>query len=437
MNKTQPFKRIAWRACLLATIVSLLAVTVALAASGDLDLTFDGDGMLTTDVSAAHPGQHDVVQAIAIQPANGKILAAGYSYGASAADSNFAVTRYNTNGSPDPTFSGDGRLMTNFGGEDMANEIAVQSNGKIVVAGYKCVNEICDAALARYNANGQLDITFSGDGKQITDFAGGDNGADGLAIQSNGKIVVAGWVSNGTGYDFAVYRYNANGNLDNTFSKDGRVRISFGPGRQDSAADLAIQSDGKIVVAGYSSDLNYDNGNFAVARLNPNGTLDTTFSGDGRQTTNFGADERGFAMALQPDGRIVVLGTKYTATLRYFALARYNPNGGLDTTFNGTGKKVFSFTPVTFSYASDLMIQPDGKIVVAGATDSYDFAVARLTSGGSLDATFSGDGKATVDFGGDEFGYAIALQPSDGAYVIGGNITNGPQSDFALACLLP
>jgi uncharacterized delta-60 repeat protein len=243
---------------------------------------------------------------------------------------------------------------------------------------------------------------------------------------------------NGAGYDFAVYRYNATGSLDSTFSGDGMVRFGFGAGRHDSATDLAIQNDGKIVVVGYTSDLNNDNGNFAVARLNSNGKLDTTFSRDGRQSTNFGADDMAFAMALQSDGKIVVLGRKYSATTpTSVALARYNTDGGLDTTFNGTGKKAFSFMPGTFSYASDLIIQPDGKIVVAGAINTYDFAIARLKSGGSLDTTFSGDGKATVDFGGDDFGYAIALQPSDGQYVIGGNTYDNTRSDFALARLLP
>ena len=437
MNKIQHFKQITWRASLLATLLSFLAVTVALAASGGLDMTFDGDGLVTTDVNAANPGQRDVIQGIAIQPADGKIVAAGYSYLPSA-DSDFALTRYNTDGSLDTTFSGDGRLITKFGGESSADDIAVQPNGKIVAAGYKCVNEICDTALARYNANGKLDLTFSGNGKKTTDFGGGDNGAQSLMIQPDGKIVLAGWMWNGTDYDFAVYRYNANGSLDSTFSGDGMVRFGFGAGRHDSATDLAIQNDGKIVVVGYTSDLNYDEGNFAVARLNPNGKLDTTFSRDGRQSTNFGANDMVFATALQSDGKIVVLGRKYTATTpTSFALARYNTNGGLDITFNGTGKKAFSFMPGASSYASDLIIQPDGKIVIAGAIDTYDFAVARLNSGGSLDKTFSGDGKATVDFGGDEFGYAIALQPSDGQYVIGGNTYDNTRSDFALARVLP
>ena len=436
MNKIQHFKLILWRACLLGTLISLLAVTVALAASGDLDMKFDGDGMVITDVNAVNPGGRDIVQGIAIQPADGKIVAAGYTYAVSN-DNNFAITRYNPNGSLDATFSGDGRLVTNFGADDSADDVAIQPNGKIIAAGYTCVNEICDAALARYTARGKLDATFSGDGKQITDFGGGDNGADALALQPDGKIVVAGWMSNGTDYDFAVYRYNPNGSLDTTFSGDGKVKFSFGPNRQDFAADLAIQSDGKIVVAGFSRDLNFENGNFAIARLTPNGKLDPTFSGDGRQLTNFGADESAFAMALQSDGRIVVLGRKSTATLTYAALARYNTNGSLDTTFNGTGKKVFSFMPGATWYATDLIVQPDGKIVVAGATDSYDFAVVRLNSAGKLDTTFSGDGKATVDFGGSDFGYAIALQPLSGKYVIGGTTDVSAQGDFALARVLP
>lgn len=138
----------------------MLAFTVALAASGDLDTTFDGDGLVITNVVPANPGRSDVTPGIAIQT-DGKIIAAGYSYVPSTATEDFAVTRYNTNGSPDPAFSGDGRLITNFGGKDAAFDVVLQANGKIVVAGKTCISEICDLALARYNTNGTLDTTFS------------------------------------------------------------------------------------------------------------------------------------------------------------------------------------------------------------------------------------------------------------------------------------
>jgi uncharacterized delta-60 repeat protein len=381
---------------------------------------------------------------MAIQP-DGKIVAAGES-SSSLSNSDFAVTRYNSNGSRDTTFSGDGRLITNFGGGDRAYDIAIQSDGKIIASGERISNTsmIPNVALARYNTNGALDTTFSGDGKVLTNYGGKGSGSEGgLAILSDGRIVVAGYVWNGTNTDFAVYSYNPNGSLDTTFSANGDgVSISeFGSGRQDLAGDLAIQSDGKIVVVGFSGDANGNNNNFAILRLHKNGTGDFTFSGDARQTTNFGADEYAYGLALGPNGKIVVVGEKRTSTTSYFAIARYNENGTIDTTFNGTGKKVLSIIPGEWSLANDVIVQPNGKIVVVGFTrngsGTYDFAVLRLNGNGSFDTTFSGDGRVIVDFGGLDFGFALVRQPSEGKYVLGGYTRDGTQDDFGLARLLP
>src|SRR5688572_27172271 len=396
-------KRVAWRSILLTILLSLLAFTIALAAPGDLDTTFDGDGLVTSYIAPSNPGRDDLAYGIAIQP-NGKIVAAGYSYIPSTAITDFAVTRYNTDGSLDNTFSGDGRLITNFNGTDGATDVAIQSNGKIVVAGLVCQAPTtigyCDAAVARYTSNGMLDTTFNGDGKQTSDFGGGENGAQGgLAIQSDGKIVVAGYMSNGSDVDFAIYRYNANGSLDTTFSGDGKVNIGFGAGRQDFANDLAIQSDGKITVAGFTGDANNANNNFAIARLNTNGTLDVTFSGDGKQVTNMGADEYGSGLVIQPNGKIVLVGQKRMGDITLpgvqtkFAVVRYNTDGNLDASFNSTGKKIFSVIPGNDSYGQDVIVQVDGKIVLVGSDVSFisgnDFALVRLNSGGSFDSTFS------------------------------------------------
>jgi uncharacterized delta-60 repeat protein len=424
--------------------VSLLAFTIALAASGDLDTTFSGDGKVTSFAVPSNPARSDVAWSVAIQ-ADGKIVAAGYSAIPSTATQDFAVLRYNTNGTLDTTFSGDGRLITNFGGRDIGSNVVVQSNGKIVVSGQVCLAPstigTCDAAVARYNSNGTLDTTFSGDGKQTSDFGGDDNGSfGGLVVQSNGKIVVAGYMWNGTDYDFAVYRYLSGGFLDTTFSGDGMAKIGFGAGRQDVAYGLAIQSDGKIVVAGITGDANSANNNFAITRLNASGTLDITFSGDGRQITNFGGDDYAYKVDLQADGKIVVVGEKDTSTLLAFAVARYNTDGSPDLTFNSTGKKIFSIVPGTDSVAVGVRAQSDGKIVIAGRTGDAgfaDFALVRLTSNGSFDTAFSGDGKVIIDFGGDDFGRALALQTTDGKYLLGGYTFDGTQRDFALARVLP
>jgi uncharacterized delta-60 repeat protein len=432
-------KRLTWKVSLLANVVSLLAITVALAASGDLDTTFSGDGKVTTNVVSTNPNRKDEIWGLAIQ-SNGKIIAVGYSYIPSTTTSDFAVVRYNANGSLDPTFSGDGKLITNFGGIDQAWDVGVQSNGKIIAAGRKCVSGICDVALARYNANGTLDTTFSGDGKVLTDLGGGDNGSyGGLAIQPDGKILLAGYASIGANREFAVYRYNANGTLDPTFSGDGIAVGNFGAGKQDYTYDLALQGDGKIVVAGQTGD-DGNNDDFAIARLNPNGTADTTFSGDGRVITNFGADDSPFGLALQPDGKIVVCGEKRDS-ISHGAVARYNTNGSLDTTFDGDGRKVFNVIASRSAHAWDVIVQSNGKIVMAGNTDNPaddgDFFLVRLNSNGGFDTTLSGDGKVTVDLIRYDHALALALQP-DGKYVLGGTGGDiGVPSVFALARVLP
>ena len=435
------FNHLAWRVGFLTTVVSLLTFTVVLGGSGDLDSTFDNDGLVTTDAVPFSPDRWDGITSVAIQ-ADGKIVAVGKSDVLSRSNADFAVARYNIDGSLDSSFHTDGRLITDFGGDETTYAVALQPNGKIVVAGQTCASfGDCDIALARYNRGGALDITFSGDGKQTANL--GTNGSHGshggLAIQSDGKIVVAGYMPNGTDQDFVVFRYLSNGTLDTTFSGEGKAKINFGTGRNDIAEDLVIQSDGKIVIAGGTfSDGPSRNYDFAVARMNSNGSLDTTFSSNGKQTTNFGADDIAHSVTLEADGKIVLAGEKHTSTAPsiYFAIARYNANGSLDTTFNGTGKKAFSVIPGVSSRANHVIVQSNGMIVMMGWAGT-DFALARLNPAGVFDTTFSNDGKFTIEFGGYDFGGALALQPLDGKYVLAGSTGNGTQSDFALARVLP
>lgn len=485
------FKRITRKASLLTTLISLLAFTIVLAApgelnrsfngdgnsdkpgrpdifdmsmqsmrnvraadiialaSGDLDTTFDGDGLLSTNVTS-NLGRSDVIYDMVIQ-SDGKILVAGRSYvpPSSSPTSDFAVARYNANGTLDTTFSGDGKLITNLGGRDIAYNVAVQSNKKIVVSGESCESLLtiggCDLAVVRYNPNGVLDTTFSGDGKVLTDFSGGDNGTvGGLSIQNDQKIVVAGYMERSSNYDIAVHRYNTDGSLDTTFSGDGMTNINIAPGRHDFSSVLAIQkaTDGKIVVAGYSGDVNFENNDFVVVRLKPNGALDNTFSGDGKQITDFGGDDYPWGFAGQPDlsGKFLAVGQKFNpgTSTSVIAMARYNPDGSLDTTFNGTGKKAFSVFPGISSFAGDAVILSSNKKIVLTGGSGPDFAMLRLTPNGGLDATFSGDGRAIIDFGGNfDFAWIVALQTSDGKYVTGGYTHDGAQSDFALARVLP
>jgi uncharacterized delta-60 repeat protein len=430
-------KRLTWKASLLTTAISLFAFTIALAASGDLDWTFGHVGLVSTNVSA--PMRFEIVDDIAIQ-ANGKIIAAGKLHDDDVPDK-IALARYHADGSLDTTFSGDGKLITNFS-EDYVETagVAVQLNGKIVLSGRVCKRDAfralsCDLMLARYMPNGTLDTTFRGNGWLRLD-DGGDNGSKGgLAVLGNGKILVAGYDSS-NGIQMVIYRFLANGNLDTTFDGDGKVTLNF---PMAVPTDLEILDNGKIMILGSTNIGTFTNDfHFALARLNANGSLDSTFSGDGMLITNFMGFPHG--MAIQSDGRIVAVGITWDISGNALIIvARYNTNGNLDFTFNGTGKMIFKIVPPIPSdlLANDVIVQPDGRIIIAGYS-SNGGVLMRLRPSGGFDTTFSGDGKLVVNMQMQIF--ALALD-ADGKYMLGGVMSkstiSGFRNDFALARILP
>ena len=402
--------------------IGLVTYTPPLPAEA-LDTTFDGDGKVTTDFF----GAPDYGHALALQP-DGKLIIAGYTYNGGIAD--FALARYNPDGSLDTSFDGDGRVTTDFFNEtDSAYALVIQPDGKLVAAGLADNGGNWDFALARYNPDGSLDTSFDGDGKLTTDFFLETDAAYALALQPDGKLVAAG-ITLYTVSSFALARYNPDGSLDSSFDGDGRVITDlFGTG--DSASALVVQADGKLIAAGDSGN------NFALVRYNPDGSLDTSFDGDGRVTTDFfGYSDEADALALRPDGKLVAAGYAYTGNDRDFALACYNPDGSLDASFDGDGKATTDFFG-GWDQGRALVLQPDGKLLAAGwAENGYysDFALARYNTNGSLDASFGGDGKITTDFFGIyDSAYALALQP-DGKLVAAGKAENGSgDPDFALA----
>jgi len=392
---------------------------------GSLDITFSGDGLLTTTFGSGNEKAH----AVAVQ-ADGKIVTAGYAWNS---DRDFALARYNPDGSLDTSFSSDGLLTTDFNsGDDGADAVAVQADGKIVTAGYAYNGSNNDFALARYNPNGSLDTTFSSDGL-LTTAVGSSSEARAVAVQADGKIVAAGSAYNGIFNSvFALARYNPDGSLDTTFSGDGLLTTDFGSSSEARA--MAVQADGKIVAAGSAYNNGIFNSVFALARYNPDGSLDTTFSGDGLLTTAVGSyDDIAYAVALQADGKIMVAGHAYNGSTYDFALARYNPDGSLDTTFSGDG--LLTTAVGSSSAANAVAVQADGEIVAAGNAydgSTADFALARYNPDGSLDTTFSSDGLLTTDFGSSDGAYAVALQ-ADGKIVAAGYVFNDSNYDFALA----
>jgi uncharacterized delta-60 repeat protein len=408
-------------------LVLVLALHAA-AAPGDLDPTFDVDGKVTTDF-----GGGDGAFGIALQ-ADRKIVAVGQ------ADQDFGLARYNPNGSLDLSFDGDGKVTTNFLAGDEGRAVGIQGDGKIVVAGSTFLSAgNRHFAVARYNVDGSLDTSFSEDGKVITDFRSSDDVAYGLAIQTDGKVIVAGYAVTES-LDFALARYNADGSLDTSFDGDGRATTRF-PSGDARAAAVALQADGRIVAAGHTR-LAAAGSDFAVARYNRDGSLDTTFDGDGKATTDFNSSvDIGDALAIQGDGKIAVGGTASLSDQLDFALARYNTDGSLDSTFDGDGKVTTDFRSGN-DRAFGIALQRDGKIVAAGCAGGHcgddspnDFALARYKLDGSLDTIFGGgDGKVTTDFSSDtDRAHAVAIQ-SDGKILAAGIARPAASAgDFALA----
>jgi len=401
---------------------------------GGLDMTFGTGGQVTTDFN----GGTDQAFALALQPADGKLIAAGVAFNG-ATGNDFALARYSATGTLDTTFDTDGKVTTDFsGGSDQALAVAFHaSDGKIIAAG-AAFNGIGgnDFSLARYTSTGALDTTFDTDGKVTTDFPGGSDAARALAIQSDGKIIVVGNNNN----DFALTRLNSNGSVDTAFGTSGQVITDFFNGT-DQAFAVAIQpGDGKIVVAGVASSSSTGS-DFALARYNTDGTLDTTFDTDGKVTTpvSAGADpDQAFAVAVQSDGKIVAAGFANSSTHgNDFALVRYNADGSLDSAFGTAGIVTTDFSGRA-DQAFAVAIQTDGKIVAAGSANNgatgNDFAIARYTSGGVLDMSYGTGGKVTTDFaGGADQALAVAIQASGKVIAVGRAAITSTRNDFALA----
>jgi uncharacterized delta-60 repeat protein len=342
-------------------------------ADGTLDTTFGDRGIVMTNFTP----ENDVANGVAIQ-SDGKIVVAGQAGNGP----RFVLARYTSDGALDPSFGGDGKVSTSFTttGGDAATAVAIQADGKIVAGGIAHVNCTCEKfALARYDSSGRLDTSFGGDGKATVHFKGGGE-LRAMAIGSDGRIVVVG----GGVPDvdrFEVARFNADGTLDSTFDGDGKVKTNMGEG-EESATGVAIQPNGKVVVVGYT-DLPHEAGDvgpgkFAVARYEADGTLDQMFGNNGRVTTVFRTDAAARGVAIQSEGRIVVVGVVGGAGGR-FALARYERNGTLDATFGGDGKVTTNFSSDEDG-ASAVAIQNDGKIVVGGHARGDRFALARYLS---------------------------------------------------------
>ena len=364
-----------------------------------------GDGIVTT-----HIGSTSGSNSIVVQP-DGKIISGGYSY--NGVDYDYAFVRYNTNGSLDTQFGIDGIATVSVGPQnDLGYSLTLQADGKIVLFG-KSTNASgdIDIALVRLTATGQLDNSFSEDGIVITTITSGIDYASEVTIQADGKLVVAGFtdLGLGSGLDYMVARYNTDGSLDTSFGGDGIVVTAVGTAA-DYGRTVAIQSDGKILLGGYSAG-----NNTAIVRYNIDGTLDTSFGGgDGILTTNVITSAS--QLLLQPDGKIIITGTNFYS---HFTVARFNLDGSIDTSFGG-GNGYSSVSINGDEQVNSAVLQDDGKIILTGwtwDTIDYNVVVVRFNADGSLDTSFGGSGVVVSDVSQWEWGSDIAIQP-DGKIVI-------------------
>ena len=410
-----------------AALLAVLAVgsSAAQGKPGDFDANFGNGGVMLTPVST---DGDDFGTCMAVQ-SDGKIVVGGTASNGSNDD--FALVRYLPGGTPDPGFGTGGKVTTPIsGGIVFATCAALQPDGKIILAGYALIGNSTDFVVVRYRPDGTPDPGFGTGGKVTTDIGGGFNAhAFAVALQPDGKIVVAGdYRSN-----FALVRYDAGGVPDPGFGTDGKVS-SASTGTERYAYSMVLQSDGKIVVAGRS--LAAGNTDFAIGRYLPNGTPDGTFGTGGRVSHPVGAGNTADiarSVVLQPDGKILAAGLAGTD----YAIIRCGDNGGIDSEFGVSGKSTVDFGGATDT-AYGVAVQSDGKII-AGGTSRYNgsnyASLARLTAGGTLDPSFGNQGGVIVPLGNagtEDDMRALSLQ-ADGRILLAGFSGSGFNHDFAVA----
>ncbi len=387
-----------------ALILTTHFSTQIIAQPGTLDLTFGTNGILTASLDSFS----DKANAVVIQD-DGKIILGG-STQSSYTTADFALIRYNTDGTLDNTFGTNGQVITTIENRSKGYAVTLQNDGKILLGGSSkfFIN------IARYHTDGNLDTTFGNGGKVITDVIGYySETCKSVAIQNDGKILVGGYGQE-SGNDnpyFMIVRYLENGTQDPTFGTNGVVIGDIGVGHS-----IQVQNDGKILLGG-SSNLS-----FAIERYTNNGILDNTFGTNGKVTTQFGnSNSYGHSMQLQNDGKIILGGYSSWNTVD-MALARYNTDGTLDNTFGVNGRVITPFG--NSSKGNAIAIQNDGKIILGGHAsnnaNALNFALLRYNIDGTLDNTFGTDGKTLTPIGiSYSIGQAIDIN-SDGKVVLAG-----------------
>jgi uncharacterized delta-60 repeat protein len=350
----------------------------------------------------------------------------------------FAIMRLLPDGTPDPQFGNDGLALADYAGDmDRSHAVIVQPDGRIVVAGETQINNQSDFAILRLLPDGTPDSTFGINAWAVNDLGTQYEFPNCVALQADGKIVAAGRKAAPVLSDITMVRYHPDGRVDSLFGNNGIVETNIR--EEDEAFAIAIQPDGQIILAGFASIS--ASGDFAVARYNPDGTLDKFFGEGGKVITDIdgvNASDYIKAMVLLPDGKILVVGNANNSFFDGQAdvgMVRYDQNGILDPEFGVGGIKVTSFGAFTNSHG--LAVQPDGKILFGGVSNAIEedkrWLLARFQSNGSLDEGFGTAGFTTTKVPGNN-DYATAVHiQSDSRIIMTGMSGSNPDIDFAAA----
>lgn len=426
-----------------------------LMAAGVLDTSFNGTGEVTTKFRSTN----DAV-AVAFQ-SDGKAIVVGDTQAQGGTKDAF-VARYNVDGTLDTTFANGGVTFLERGFDEIATGVAIQSDGKIVVCGVSGTLSSLqgNGFVIRYNPDGSTDTTFNGTGSKTIDWGGGD-AATGVAVTSQGRIIVVGTSLSGASSGIAIAFLNSDGSFDTTYGT-GQVVTSPGLGTFEAGTAIALApTAGRFYVSGTSFNALGGGARFMVAEFNIDGSLATSFGDQGRAFASFGQGvELATGVAVDPtSNKVVAAGTSANGVIEFspglganlpsapatqadFAVARFNTDGSLDNTFGSGGEATVDFTTNGASNldgASDVVVQPDGKVVASGgsqvrATGNSQFATARFTTGGALDTSFGTGGRVLTSFSSStsDGSFGMGLQSDGKIYEVGHSKTNASDSSVAL-----
>jgi uncharacterized delta-60 repeat protein len=428
-NKTLP--TLSLKIFLLTFLFGIGYSTIHAQDPGDFDNTFGEDGKMIFPIGFANA----FGRALALQP-DGKIVIASIAQEDSA-DNDFVLVRLHPDGQPDAGFGDEGMVFTDLGSlSDIPEAIAIDKSNRIIVAGSIDNGNGFDFAVARYLPDGSLDASFDEDG--WTRISTGLTGfTKDVIVQDDDRIVLGGYTFNPLSLtnEFTLVRFDVNGTPDPNFDEDGIVMTNLGIGAGIANA-MAIQPDGKIVLAGQVFNESTFQWEIGVVRYNIDGTLDESWDHDGISfTATTGVNHTVNAIAIQPDNKIVVGGFSGTApSNNLFTVARYNMNGSLDDSFGDNGIMINSYGAQN-NQITAIAIQPDGRILIAGTSlsgNSDRFALARLETNGEFDNTFGNQGVVINVLDQNDGIEAMALQP-DGRLVVAGESFDGTRFNVVAA----